>query len=97
MDYIPRDRQLMMFSATIPATIEKLGESMMKDPIFISIGPSGLTNQSVNQIIMWVEDISKRKKLFIHAILYQMHSLKMFNNQIIYLMKLTHGTASLLP
>lgn len=64
MDYVPTDRQLLMFSATIPAPIEKLAEHMMKNPVFVSVGTSGVTNEAVNQILMWVEDVSKRKKLF---------------------------------
>ena len=54
----------MMFSATIPTSIQQLAERRMKSPIFISIGQTGLTNSLVHQIILWVEDVSKKKKLF---------------------------------
>jgi len=54
----------MMFSATIPQAIEKLAQKKMKDPIFVSVGQSGVTNSLVHQVILWVEDTSKRKKLF---------------------------------
>lgn len=54
----------MMFSATIPRSIEQLAEKKMNNPVFVSVGQSGVTNSLVHQVIIWVEDTSKRKKLF---------------------------------
>ena len=54
----------MMFSATIPPSIEQLAKKMMNNPKFVSVGASGVPNKSVKQIVLWVEDISKKKKLF---------------------------------
>lgn len=53
-----------MFSATIPETIEKLASRMMVNPIYISVGLSGAPSPSIKQIVLWVEDKSKKKKLF---------------------------------
>lgn len=54
----------MMFSATIPKAIEMLASRMMLNPIYISVGLSGVPNPSIKQIVLWVEDKSKKKKLF---------------------------------
>ena len=54
----------MMFSATIPPSIEKLSTKMLTNPVLVSVGPSGLPNKSVKQIVLWVEEASKKKKLF---------------------------------
>ncbi|KAJ8029359.1 putative ATP-dependent RNA helicase DDX59 [Holothuria leucospilota] len=61
---LPDSHQTLLFSATIPATIEKLSEQMLKDPIYISIGTPSIPCSSVKQILLWVEDPSKKKKLF---------------------------------
>ena len=61
---IPCKPQYAMFSATVPAEIENLAASMLKSPIFVSVGSQGLPNKMVKQIIIWVEEASKRKKLF---------------------------------
>ena len=61
---LPSKPQYMMFSATIPETIEKLASRMMVNPIYISVGLSGAPSPSIKQIVLWVEDKSKKKKLF---------------------------------
>ena len=61
---VPPGPQYMMFSATIPREIEQLAEKKMNNPVFVSVGQSGVTNSLVHQVILWVEDTSKRKKLF---------------------------------
>ena len=38
MECLPRSRQNLMFSATIPPKIEKLASEMLRDPLFISFG-----------------------------------------------------------
>ena len=53
-----------MFSATIPASIEKIASKLLQNPVFISVGPPSIPNQSVKQIILWVEETSKKKRLF---------------------------------
>lgn len=64
VEQIPSKPQFMMFSATIPPSTENLASKMMGNPVFISIGLSGLPNKSIKQIVLWVEDKSKKKKLF---------------------------------
>ena len=53
-----------MFSATIPSSIESMIEKMLTNPIYVSIGESGLPNKQVKQLMLWVAETSKKKKLF---------------------------------
>lgn len=46
---LPRDRQTMLFSATIPHEIMKIAVNHMKFPVRIEIAPSGTTVESVTQ------------------------------------------------
>jgi ATP-dependent RNA helicase RhlE len=61
--YIPRDRQTMLFSATIPAQIMKIGAAHMKLPINIEVAPSGTTAERVIQELFIVKKDSKRHLL----------------------------------
>ena len=64
MEKLPVKRQTMMFSATIPPSIEKLAASLLQNPVYISVGLPSTPNSAVKQLILWVEDKSKKKCLF---------------------------------
>lgn len=51
---IPRDRQTMLFSATIPAEIIKMASSHMHLPVHTEIAPSGTAAEDVSQEIFVV-------------------------------------------
>lgn len=61
--YIPKDRQMMLFSATIPPEIIKIGTAHMRLPINIEIAPSGTVAERVIQELFIVKKDSKRKLL----------------------------------
>lgn len=61
--YIPKDRQTMLFSATIPAEVIRIGTAHMKLPINIEVAPSGTTVESVIQELFIVKKDSKRQLL----------------------------------
>ena len=63
LKYIPKDRQTMLFSATIPAEIIKIGTAHMKLPINIEVAPSGTTVERVIQELFIVKKDSKRRLL----------------------------------
>src|SRR3989338_4127040 len=63
LKYIPKDRQTMLFSATIPAEIIKIGTAHMKLPINIEVAPSGTTVERVIQELFIVKKDSKRQLL----------------------------------
>jgi len=60
---VPKDRQTMLFSATIPLEIMQIAHIHMKLPIQIEVAPSGTTVESVTQEIFIVEKTSKLRLL----------------------------------
>jgi ATP-dependent RNA helicase RhlE len=62
--HIPRQRQTLFFSATMPAEIEKLGgEILGPDPLKVSVAPQATTVDRVNQRVLFVEAQRKRALL----------------------------------
>lgn len=61
--YIPKDRQTMLFSATIPPEVIAIGTAHMKLPINIEVAPSGTTAERVVQELFIVKKDSKRHLL----------------------------------
>lgn len=56
---VPKNRQTMLFSATMPREIFKLASANMKLPVRIEVAPSGRTPDLVSQEIFVVEKNSK--------------------------------------
>jgi len=62
--YIPRQRQTLFFSATMPAEIEKLGSEILgPNPLKVSVAPQATTVEKVNQRVLFVEQQRKRALL----------------------------------
>jgi len=49
ISHVPRERQTMLFSATIPQRIQDLARTIMKDPEMISVSPEELTVAEIEQ------------------------------------------------
>ncbi|XP_057626856.1 probable ATP-dependent RNA helicase DDX59 [Chionomys nivalis] len=64
LETTPADCQTILVSATIPGSIEQLAEQLLHNPVRIITGDKNLPCPSVRQIILWVEDPGKKKKLF---------------------------------
>lgn len=60
----PPDCQTLLVSATIPAAIEQLAGRLLRDPVRVSAGERNRPCASVRQIVLWVEEPAKKKKLF---------------------------------
>lgn len=60
---VPKNRQTMLFSATIPLEIMKIAHNHMKLPVQIEVAPSGTTVEGVTQEIFIVEKTSKLRLL----------------------------------
>jgi ATP-dependent RNA helicase RhlE len=59
--HLPKQRQNLFFSATMPADIEKLaGELLNKDPLKVSVAPPSTTVERVNQQVVFIEAGRKR-------------------------------------
>ncbi|XP_041913748.1 probable ATP-dependent RNA helicase DDX59 [Alosa sapidissima] len=64
LEEVPKDRQTLLTSATIPIATEQLAERLTQDPVRITIGEKNQPCADVRQIVLWVEEPSKKKKLF---------------------------------
>ena len=62
--YVPKERQNLFFSATMPTEIGKLaGELLNPDPLKVSVAPQATTVDRVNQRVLFVEQSRKRALL----------------------------------
>lgn len=59
LESVPKERQTMLFSATMPHEIIKLANSYMKLPIQVEVAPAGTTAERVAQEIFFVHRESK--------------------------------------
>lgn len=65
--YLPRERQTMFFSATMPVEIAKLSSSILKDPVKVEITPVSSTVDIINQEVYFVDKANKIN-LLIHIL-----------------------------
>ncbi|MGB2706143.1 MAG: DEAD/DEAH box helicase [Candidatus Omnitrophota bacterium] len=61
--FVPRNRQTMLFSATIPGEIVRMAAAHMKLPIHVEVAPSGTTAERIIQEVFIVKQSSKRQLL----------------------------------
>ncbi len=61
--YLPKDRQTMLFSATMPAAVLKLAELYMKLPIRVEVAPSGAAPEKIAQELFIVHPDHKMRLL----------------------------------
>jgi ATP-dependent RNA helicase DBP3 len=67
------ERQIAMFSATWPQSIQKLAHEFLTDPVKVTIGSDDLAaSQSVTQIVEVVEDRARDAR--VHSLLQKYHS-----------------------
>lgn len=67
MGQMPKIRQTMLFSATMPREIAKLVDSMLVDPVRIAVAPTASTLDTIEQAVYFVEKKDK-KSLLIHLL-----------------------------
>ena len=59
--HLPKQRQNLFFSATMPSDIEKLANDLLnRDPLKVSVAPPSTTVERVNQSVVFVEAGRKR-------------------------------------
>ena len=56
----PKNRQTLLFSATMPIAIRELAEMFLQDPAKVSVSPVSSTAENVEQRIYFVEKTEKR-------------------------------------
>ncbi len=52
---LPRQRQTLLFSATMPREIEELARSMLRDPVRVAVTPQATTVERVAQRVVFVD------------------------------------------
>jgi len=60
---LPRERQTMMFSATMPDSIEMIARDFMRDPVRIDITPEGGAAEGISHRLYLVKEEDKRNAL----------------------------------
>jgi len=60
---VPKARQTMLFSATMPKEIAKLAAEILADPVRIDISPAVVTVEKIDQRVFFVEQAQKRALL----------------------------------
>ncbi|WOI09580.1 DEAD/DEAH box helicase [Thalassospira lucentensis] len=60
---LPRDRQNLFFSATMPTQIGQLAGDMLSDPVKVSVTPVATTQERVEQSVYMIEKNRKRQLL----------------------------------
>jgi ATP-dependent RNA helicase RhlE len=60
---LPRDRQNLFFSATMPGEIGKLAGELLKDPAKVSVTPSATPVEKIDQRVLFIETERKRQLL----------------------------------
>lgn len=61
--FIPEKRQTMFFSATMPAEIAKLADTILKDPVKITITPKVTPLDVIDQEVYFVDKVNKSSLL----------------------------------
>ena len=61
--HLPKQRQNLFFSATMPSEIGNLAGDLLKDPLKVSVAPQGTTVEKVNQQVLFIEQTRKRALL----------------------------------
>ncbi|HYB09539.1 MAG TPA: DEAD/DEAH box helicase [Alphaproteobacteria bacterium] len=60
---LPKDRQTLLFSATMPADIAHLAQNILRNPIRVEVTPVSSTVESINQRVLFVDAANKRALL----------------------------------
>jgi ATP-dependent RNA helicase RhlE len=60
---LPKNRQNLFFSATMPKEIAGLAGDMLKDPVHVSVAPAATTAERVEQHVYYVDGGAKRDLL----------------------------------
>jgi ATP-dependent RNA helicase RhlE len=61
--YLPRERQSLFFSATMPSDIGALAGELLKDPVKVEVAPVATTAEKIDQCIIHVDVADKRSVL----------------------------------
>jgi ATP-dependent RNA helicase RhlE len=60
---VPKQRQTLLFSATMPADVAHLASAILHDPVRVEVTPKAITVEKVDQRVYFVDAADKRKLL----------------------------------
>ncbi len=60
---LPKERQTLLFSATMPADIASLANSLLKEPVKVQVTPESTTVDKISQKVYMVEKAQKQRLL----------------------------------
>ena len=68
-EYLPKERQTLLFSATLSDPIQRLIRTILKDPMFITVGTTGFSHQDIEHIFYDLRDHKRETAFFriLHA------------------------------
>lgn len=64
---LPKARQSLFFSATLPPQVMKLAGELVRDPVQVTISPEAPTVEKINQKVMFVEK-GQKDALLVHLL-----------------------------
>lgn len=87
MQQVGEDRQTLLFSATWPASIQKLGREFVKDPFHVLVGSEDLTaNHDVSQIVEVIDERSFIKDKRLLELMAKYHDKKAKNRILVFVL-----------
>jgi ATP-dependent RNA helicase DeaD len=63
LKYMPKERQTMLFSATIPPEIARLSKNYLKDPVRVSVGSNSTPATKIKQVVIQTSEAEKYNEL----------------------------------
>ncbi len=66
IDKLPKKRQTLMFSATMPGPIEQLAVAILRDPVYVRVAAVQATTELIDQSVCFVAKADKPKLLVKH-------------------------------
>lgn len=57
--FLPKERQTLLFSATMPAPIQRLAKEILNDPVFVSVTERETTNKDIKQQYFVIEEYER--------------------------------------
>jgi ATP-dependent RNA helicase RhlE len=64
---LPKQRQTLLFSATMPQDIQDLANSILNNPVYVEVTPQATTVEKIQQSVFFVEKNDKRN-LLVHLL-----------------------------
>lgn len=68
MTFVPEQRQTLLFSATMPRSIEDLAASLLNDPARVEVAPPSSTVDRIQQAVMFVNGAGDKRDALLNMV-----------------------------